>query len=184
MRRPVRAPCVTFIEIALDLDPDPCLLTRDSIRCSDTMGEPRVSLLRCFALTRHLRCVLGAVGRAIPARSLRNLRIGALLPQGANDDTNGARVELQPAMQLVRLQSIAARAIEPGVIFAEPSPNAVLLPRPHVACLPFSSGVRGVSVYQLDGARVPRTVLRSWLVSTVDTVARAGPSKVPLPGSH
>jgi hypothetical protein len=102
---------ITAIEIALDLQTQRFF---DSSRfVFSGPAEPRICLVACFALTSHLKRIVAAIERAVPARLPSGLRI---LPTKARSDPSVAvAASLQPMHALLRLQSKLVRAIEPGL---------------------------------------------------------------------
>jgi hypothetical protein len=181
---------VSGIEIALDLD-------RHSVSeglgvVFGGLGDPRVSLIQCFAVTRHLQSIIGAVQRAISHRRPITLRIAPnTYPAGQARVVGADRIAVQPAVELVRLQASLLRAIAPGIAspellsslresatveLDELSTTAVLdflssgvLPSfaPPLSVDPFSPVelvVRSLSMYELGLGGAPRSILWRWTI--------------------
>ena len=103
---------VTAIEIALDLEAP---RFPDSLQGNfSAPAEPRICLVAGFALTSQLKRIVTAVGRVIPVRLPKVLRIGPAKSRGTNHRVaNG--IAIAPMLTLLRLQHRLIRAIEPGL---------------------------------------------------------------------
>ncbi len=102
---------VTAIEIALDLEM-PRLLDPPQFFFSGP-SEPRICLVTGFALTSHLKRIVAAVGRAVPARMPSGFQISSA--RSRSPTPPATVVTIQPMLALLRLQSKLIRAIEPGL---------------------------------------------------------------------
>ena len=103
---------VTPIEIALDLEM-PRLLDPSHLFFSGP-SEPRICLVAGFALTSHLKRIVAAVGRAVPARMPSGVEISSARSRSPTLP-EATVVTIQPMLALLRLQSKLVRAIEPGL---------------------------------------------------------------------
>lgn len=103
---------VTAFEIALDVEvpqlsnPAPFLFSG--------RAEPRICLVAGFALTSHLKHIIGALDRAVPERPPAGLRIAPSTTRGAGS-AQPLIISLRPMHLVLRLQSKLIRAIEPGL---------------------------------------------------------------------
>lgn len=175
---------VTPIEIALDLE---TTLPLDSSRFDFSgAAEPRVCLVAAFAFTSHIKRIVGAVDRAIPARAPSGLRIAPTPVRSAA--VTPSVLSIEPMLVLQRLQAKLIRAIEPGVTWDE---SKILfgsvrdmgeeaerfvrdfLPRkmlpmltPQYAALgseSLSPRAAGISIYRLGARGIPESVIAHWV---------------------
>jgi hypothetical protein len=167
---------LTAIDIALDPDRDTFgALSLDL----DALGEPRISLVRCLALTEHLESVFGAVERAVPAKSLRGLVISVT---GREIVVNGKRsiaLLVEPTLKLSRIRARIMKAIKPGIITFDASPSVGDFMSSHIGPLlladlssrrlpPLTFGVQSVSIYEVAGAEHRLTRRLHKLASAVE----------------
>ena len=102
---------VAAIEIALDLE---TLHASDLSRAAFSGAhEPRICLVAAFALTPHLKRIVAAINRVIPARAPQGLRMARPPTRLPGIST---QLSLEPMLVLLRLQSKLIRAIEPGLM--------------------------------------------------------------------
>jgi hypothetical protein len=173
---------VTAIEIALDLATP---RTSDSSTLAfNGPAEPRICLVAAFALTSHLKRIVAAVDRAMPARAPSGLRIVHPMARRA-DGAAPTTVSIQPTPALLRLQSRLVRAIEPGLAHSEDSvavrgtgdmdEAAVRFIREFIPCRslpalepPFGPAddaqfrAVGITIYCLGRRGTPESILAHW----------------------
>ena len=172
----------TAIEIALDLEVPP-FADPPSLGFTGP-AEPRICLIAAFALTSQLKRIVAAVDRALPIRLPSTLRIAPSRTRTAASSPAGA-VSIRPMPPLIRIQSRLLRAIEPGL--ANPHAHAhemdeavshyihefipsnalpALEPsQAHPAFTPIEVKTLGVTIYRLDRAGNPQSILGHWAYS-------------------
>jgi hypothetical protein len=179
---PARAPSLTPIEIALDLE-TPTLSDDTSLRFSG-LSEPRICLVAAFALTAQLKRIVAAIDRAVPARLPSGLRI----TRSKNPSpSRSAGIAIVPAPALMRLQSRLVRAIQPGLVssvaeisFRKPrnmgEHNALFIrdfisckarPMFEPPCAPEDLATTrlvavGITIYRLGRQGAPQSILGRW----------------------
>jgi hypothetical protein len=186
---------VTAIEIALDLQSDGFAGADPGRFAAD---NPRISLVVGFALTPQLKRVIAAVGRAIPARLPREIRVVPTKTRGGPTAT-GTAFSIQPLIALIRLQLRFCRAIEPGLAeeagsiegpeqmdehterFVRDFIRFKMPPtfEPSSALADFTFAplrVSGVTIYRLGSRAEPQAILGHW------AYVKSARSSVHLPG--
>jgi hypothetical protein len=150
------------VAIHIALDPDPITLAA-TIPCSPAPAcwQPVISLIQCYALARHLQCVLGAAGRTISRHWLRDVRVLIVGRANCSDGHQSVTLTTQPTAELFKMQTRLTKAIAPGIVEFTTSkesttgtiPQAPFCVLPELEVQPFAPfAVRLVSasVYKLE----------------------------------
>lgn len=170
---------ITAIEVALDLE-TPRISSGSELHFSGD-AEPRICLVAAFALTPQLKRIVAAVDRALPVRLPPTLRISPSQTR-AGVRSAATTISIMPLPALIRIQSRLIRAIQPGL--ADPHAHAdhmdaaiaryvrefipsnalpALEPsHPHVEFTPIKFKPLSITIYHLDRAGKPQSILGHW----------------------
>ena len=161
----------TIIDIALELELKSSV-AQEHQTSKGSLGEPRISVLRCLAKSRHLDNIISGVERIACKRVITKLHVSVTGRDILVDDGEFFAVTVCPITALLRLRSRLLSAIAPGLEDSRGKWTAdapwfraqpVFIPEfVRERILPFSCAISRACVYELDDSRaVARRVLWS-----------------------
>jgi hypothetical protein len=141
-------------DVAIDVALHLTVKDFDKLAVRDALGEARISLLQCVALTPHLGSIAAAAGRAISKGWLRSIRVPII---GCADVTEGgadATIVVQATAELFQMQMKLAKMLAPGIVTTA-IPTISLHPIvKSERFAPFTAHVVSASIYEVETQRV------------------------------
>lgn len=136
------------IDIALDAEPDDFTAIAAFHR---TFRQPKVSLIRCFALMRHLGSIAAAARREISKQWLRRVVLPIVGRATVKHAAACVTISVQPTAELYGMQRRLSRVIAPGIVTSEA--KGVLSIAPAASTIDFDPAIE-IAPFRPFAARV------------------------------